>query len=71
MLKAVFSLPYRSVEGLACSLMRLMGVDLPVPDHMQMSRRAIQLPVTIPRKEWQDPIHLAGQSPLFFSQDHY
>jgi hypothetical protein len=49
MLKAVFSLPYRSVEGLACSLMRLMGVDLPVPDHMQMSRRAIQLPVKIPR----------------------
>ncbi len=71
MLKAVFSLPYRSVEGLACSLMRLMGVDLPVPDHMQMSRRAIQLPVKIPRKEWQEPIHLAGQSPLLFSQDHY
>jgi hypothetical protein len=30
MLKAVFGLPYRSVEGLACSLMRL---ELPVPDH--------------------------------------
>ena len=37
MLKAVFSLPYRSVEGLACSLMRLMGLELPVPDHTQMS----------------------------------
>ena len=40
MLKAVFGLPYRSVEGLACSLMRLMGLELPVPDHTQMSRRA-------------------------------
>jgi len=51
MLKAVFSLPYRSVEGLACSLMRLMGLELPVPDHTQMSRRASRLPVVIPRKE--------------------
>ena len=40
MFKAVFSLPYRSVEGLACPLMRLMGLELPVPDHTQMSRCA-------------------------------
>ncbi len=53
----VFSLPYRSVEGLACSLMRLMGLDLPVPDHTQMSRRDRQLPVVIPRKERQEPTH--------------
>jgi hypothetical protein len=32
MLKAVFGLSYRSVEALACSLMRLMGLELPVPD---------------------------------------
>ena len=62
MLKAVFSLPYRSVEGLACSLMRLMGLELPVPDHTQMSRRASRLPVVIPRKERQEPIHLVVDS---------
>ena len=27
MLKAVFSLPYRALEGFACSLMKLMGLD--------------------------------------------
>jgi hypothetical protein len=57
MLKAVFSLPYRSVEGLACSLMRLMGLKLPVPDHTQISRRASRLPVVISRKERQEPLH--------------
>lgn len=62
MLKAVFSLPYRSVEGLAGSLMRLMGLDLPVPDHTQISRRASRLSVTIPRKERQGPIHLVVDS---------
>lgn len=62
MLKAVFSLPYRSVEGLARSLMRLMGLDLPVPDHTQISRRARRLPVTITRKERQGPIHLVVDS---------
>ena len=42
--------------------MRLMVLDLPVPDHTQMSRRATQLPVTIPRKERQEPIHLVVDS---------
>ena len=40
MIKAVFGLPYRSVEGLARSLMRLSGLAFPVLDHTQMSRRA-------------------------------
>jgi len=35
-----------------------MGLELPVPDHTQMSRRASRLPVVIPRKERQEPIHL-------------
>jgi hypothetical protein len=62
MLKAVFGLPYHSVEGLAYSLMRLMGLELPVPDHTQMSRRARRLQVVIPRKERQEPIHLVVDS---------
>ncbi len=39
--------------------MRLMGLELPVPDHTQMSRRASRLPVMIPRQE---PIHLVVDS---------
>lgn len=42
-LKALFRLPYRATEGLMKSLMRLNGLDLPVPDHTHMSRRAAQL----------------------------
>ncbi|QJD31347.1 IS5 family transposase [Methylococcus geothermalis] len=56
MLKAVFGLPYHSVEGLAGSLMRLMGVALPVPDPTQMSRRAKRLAV-IPRRERPGPVY--------------
>lgn len=62
MLKAVFGLPYRAVEGLAGSLMRLMGVALPVPDHTQMSRRAKRLEVAIPRRERPGPVHLVVDS---------
>ena len=38
-LKEVFHLPYRALEGFGRSLMRLMGLDLPVPDHTHLSRR--------------------------------
>lgn len=62
MLKAVFGLPYRALEGFAGSLMRLMGLDFPVPDHTQMSRRARRLPVVIPRRERPGPIHLVVDS---------
>jgi hypothetical protein len=53
-LKAVFHLPYRALEGLARSLMQLMGLDLPVPDHTHLSRRAKTLQVTIPRRARQE-----------------
>lgn len=62
MLKAVFKLPYRSVEGFARSLMRLMGLDFAVPDHSSLSRRAKYLRVSIPRKERPGPIHVAVDS---------
>ena len=37
-LRAVFRLAYRQTEGLIGSLMRLLGLDLPVPDHTTLSR---------------------------------
>jgi hypothetical protein len=49
-LKTLFRLPYRATEGLLKSLMRLTGLDLPVPDHTHMSRRAATLEVKIARR---------------------
>src|SRR3954469_14381140 len=44
-LRAVFRLALRQTEGLIGSLMRLLGLDLPIPDHTTLSRRAATLEV--------------------------
>ena len=61
-LKAVFSLTYRSVEGFGRSLMQLMGLDLRIPDHTSLSRRAKTLSVVIPRRSHADPLHIVVDS---------
>ena len=38
-LRAVFRLPLRQTEGLIGSVLQLLGLDLPVPDHSTLSRR--------------------------------
>lgn len=58
MLKAVFGLPYRALEGFARSLMGLMQLNFPVPDHSHLSRRAKHLRVAIPRRPRSGPIHV-------------
>ncbi len=55
-LKAVFDLPYRMVEGLAGSIIQLMGLPLSIPDHTLLSRRAKTLTVAIPRRSRRGPI---------------
>lgn len=44
-LRAVFRLALRQTEGLIRSIIRLLGLDLAVPDHSTLSRRAETLPV--------------------------
>jgi hypothetical protein len=39
-LRAVFRLALRQIEGLIGSVLRLLGLDLAVPDHSTLSRRA-------------------------------
>jgi hypothetical protein len=56
-LKTLFRLPYRATEGLVNSLIRLCQLDLPVPDHTHMSRRAATVAVKIPRRERTGPVH--------------
>ena len=66
--KAVFRLAYRQTEGLIGSLMRLLGLDLPVPDHTTLSRRAATLEVPRPRSSSAgagreaEPVHLLVDS---------
>src|SRR4051795_4776022 len=58
-LRAVFRLALRQTEGLIGSLMRLLGLTLPVPDHTTLSRRAATLEVPRPRSSHHaDPVHL-------------
>ena len=42
-LRIVYSLPLRQTEGLARSLVRLMGLDLDIPDYSTLSKRSINL----------------------------
>jgi hypothetical protein len=61
-LKAVFSLPYCALEGFARSLMCMMGLDLSIPDHSHISRRAKTLSVVIPRRVHNEPLHVVIDS---------
>jgi transposase len=61
-LKTLFRLPYRATEGLLKSLMRLCQLELPVPDHTHMSRRAGTLTVKIPRRPRKGPVHVVVDS---------
>ena len=62
MLKAVFHLPYRALEGFGRSLMALMGLEMPIPDHSHLSRRGRTLEVQIPRQERTEPMHVVVDS---------
>src|SRR3954465_10089674 len=60
-LRAVFRLALRQTEGLVGSILQLLGLDLPVPDHSTLSRRAETLEVPRP-KAGRAPVHLLVDS---------
>jgi len=62
-LRAVFRLPLRQTEGLIGSILGLLGLDLAVPDHSTMSRRAetLQLP-PLAAGSRAEPMHLLVDS---------
>ena len=60
-LRAVFRLALRQTEELIGSILRLLGLDLAVPDHSTMSRRAETLEVPRPRCG-REPVHLLVDS---------
>jgi len=59
---AVFHQPLRQTEGLVGSLLGLMGLDLPVPDHSTLSRRASGLVVAPAARTARGPLHLLVDS---------
>ena len=60
-LRAVFRLPLRQTEGLVGSIIRLRGLDLAVPDHSTLSRRAETLAMARPLSNTA-PLHLLVDS---------
>src|SRR4051812_11004434 len=60
-LRAVFRLGLRQTEGLIGSVLRLLGLELAVPDHTTLSRRAGTLEVPRPRPGT-GPLHLLVDS---------
>jgi DDE family transposase len=62
MLKAVYHLPQRATQGLTVSLMKLLGVNLPVPHYSTLSRRSASLDVALPRQAQDTALHLVVDS---------
>ncbi len=60
-LRAVFRLALHQTEGLVGSILQLLGLDLAVPDHSTLSRRAETLEVLRP-KPGSEPVHLRVDS---------
>ena len=62
-LRAVFRLALRQTEGLIGSIIGLLGLDLAVPDHSTLSRRAatLEVPPPRPRRDGK-PMHLLVDS---------
>src|SRR4051794_12495651 len=62
-LRVVFHLGLRQTEGLISSILRLLDLDLAVPDHSTLSRRAATLKLPKPRSGLGcGPVHLLVDS---------
>jgi hypothetical protein len=61
-LRALFRLALRQSEGLIGSILRMLGIDLPVPDHTTLSRRACGLLVQPCRRTGMGELHLIVDS---------
>ncbi len=62
MLRLAFGRPWRQTEGLLGSLMRLLGLTLPVPDHTTFSRRSVDLEVAAALSRTDGPVSVVIDS---------
>ena len=61
-LQEVYHLRLRSTQGLLLSLMKLMKLDLAVPDYSTLCRRRKTLEVVLPRPGTSEPLHVVVDS---------
>ncbi len=61
-IKALFKLPLRQTAGMVASLLRMAGIDWPVPDFSTLCRRQKTLAVQIPYRRADDPLNLLVDS---------
>ena len=57
-IKVLFSLPLRQTTGFVASLLKLAGLDWPVPDCSTLCRRQKTLAVQLPYRGSGGPLHL-------------
>jgi len=57
-IKVLFKLPLRQTAGMVASLLRLAGLDWPVPDYSTLCRRQKTLKVQIPYRRADGPLNL-------------
>jgi Transposase DDE domain len=62
MLRLAFGRPWRQTKGMLGSIMDLLGLELPVPDHTTFSRRGADLGVATALKKASGPIHVVIDS---------
>lgn len=60
--KVLFKLPLRQSVGMVRALLRLAGLDLPVPDYSTLCRRQKRLAVQIPYRRADGPLNLLVDS---------
>jgi hypothetical protein len=61
-LAEVYGLPLRATEGLLSSVVALLRLSLSVPCYTTLSRRRRSLPVCLPRRRRDEPLHLVVDS---------
>ena len=61
-IKVLFKLPLRQAAGMVASLLRLAGLDWPVPDYSTLCRRQKTLKVQIPYRRAGGPLNLLVDS---------
>ena len=61
-LRELFHLPYRQTEGLGRSLVKLMQVDVPIPDFTSLAKRAANLNVSLDVARHSGPLDIVVDS---------
>jgi hypothetical protein len=62
MLRLAFGRPRRQTEGMLASILRLLGLNLPVPDHTTFSRRSANLAVAQALSTARGPVNVVIDS---------